>query len=281
MSQIDYYNVLGVSRDADKDQIRVAYRRLAFQYHPDRNADNPDAAERMKQINEAYAVLSDETKKRRYDSMKEQYGDTAYTHFRDSYSEHDIFSGSDINKIFEELARDFGFRGFDELFREFYGAGYKAFNFRKNGFTVKGFMFSSPGFFNRERSRVTEKGAASFPGPAELIRSIAGKIALLRPPSMGKDVMDKINLTEEHAQKGGPYDYLVKESGARLLVKIPPNVKEGQKIRLAGQGRQGRNGGEPGDLYLKIHIRRPFVKALVHQIRRMMSSVRSSPFGEK
>ncbi len=281
MSQIDYYNVLGVSRDADKDQIRVAYRRLAFQYHPDRNADNPDAAERMKQINEAYAVLSDETKKRRYDSMKEQYGDTAYTHFRDSYTENDIFSGSDINKIFEELARDFGFRGFDELFREFYGAGYKAFNFRKNGFTVKGFMFSSPGFFNRERSRVTEKGASSFPGPAELIRSIAGKIALLRPPSMGKDVMDKINLTEEHAQEGGPYAYLVKESGARLLVKIPPNVKEGQKIRLAGQGKQGRNGGEPGDLYLKIHIRRPFVKALVHQIRRMMSSVRSSPFGEK
>lgn len=281
MSQIDYYSVLGVSRDADKDQIRVAYRRLAFQYHPDRNADSPDAAERMKQINEAYAVLSDETKKRRYDAMKEQYGDTAYTHFRDSYSEHDIFSGSDINKIFEELARDFGFRGFDELFREFYGAGYKAFNFRKNGFTVKGFMFSGPGFFGREQARVTEKGAASFPGPAEIIRSIAGKIALLRPPAIGKDVMDKINLTEEHAREGGPYAYLVKESGARLLVKIPPNVKEGQKIRLAGQGRQGRNGGEPGDLFLKIHIRRPLVKALAHQFRRMMSAVRSSPFGEK
>lgn len=281
MSQIDYYSVLGVSRDADKDQIRVAYRRLAFQYHPDRNADNPDAAERMKQINEAYAVLSDETKKRRYDSMKEQYGDTAYTHFRDSYTENDIFSGSDINKIFEELARDFGFRGFDELFREFYGAGYKAFNFRKNGFTVKGFMFSGPGFFNRERARDTEKGAASFPGPLELIRSIAGKIALLHPPSTGKDVIDKITLTEEHARDGGPYAYLVKESGARLVVKIPPNVKEGQKIRLAGQGRQGRNGGEPGDLFLQVHIRQPLVKALVHQIRRMMSAIRSSPFGEK
>ncbi len=281
MNQIDYYSVLGVSRDADKDQIRVAYRRLAFQYHPDRNADDLDAAEKMKQLNEAYAVLSDEEKKRRYDAMKDQFGDTAYTHFRDSYSESDIFSGSDINKIFEELARDFGFRGFDELFREFYGNGYKAFNFRKNGFTVKGFMFNGPGLFGREQTRVTEKGASSFPGPVDFLRSMTGKIAQLRSPSAGKDVQDKITLTEEHARAGGPYAYLVKGNGSRLLVKIPPGVKEGQKIRLAGQGRQGRNGGEAGDLYLKVHIRRPLVKALVHQIQRLMSAVRSSPFGEK
>ncbi len=281
MNQMDYYSVLGVSKDADKDQIRVAYRRLAFQYHPDRNADDPEAAEKMKRINEAYAVLSDETKKRRYDSMKDQFGDTAYTHFRDSYSENDIFSGSDINKIFEELARDFGFRGFDEMFREFYGAGYKAFNFRKNGFTVKGFMFNGPGLFGRNRTKISEKGAASFPGPAELLRSVAGKIAMLRSPRSGRDVLDKITLTEDHARDGGPYAYLVRESGARLLVKIPKDVKEGQKIRLAGQGRPGVNGGEPGDLYLRIRIKRPLVKTVIHQIKRMASGLKSSPYGDK
>ena len=62
MSQQDFYKVLGVATDADEKQIKDAYRQLAFQYHPDRNSENPDAAEKMKQVNEAYAVLSNSKK---------------------------------------------------------------------------------------------------------------------------------------------------------------------------------------------------------------------------
>ncbi|MFA6009702.1 MAG: DnaJ domain-containing protein [Desulfobacteraceae bacterium] len=281
MNQIDYYSVLGITKDADKKEIRIAYRKLAFQYHPDRNADNPEAAEKMKQLNEAYAVLSDESKKKQYDSMKEQYGDTAYTHFRDSYSEHDIFSGSDINKIFEELARDFGFRGFDELFREFYGTGYKAFNFRKNGFSIKGFIFKGPGLFGEKQTKISETGAKSFPGPVDMFKSVVGKIAMFNTPKSGKDQFDKISLTEDHARDGGPYAYLVKDSETKLLVKIPKGMKDGQKIRLAGQGKTGKNGGENGDLYLKVYIKRPLIRAMMYHFKRLTSGLKSSPFGEK
>lgn len=281
MNQMDYYSVLGITKDADKKEIRIAYRKLAFQYHPDRNADNPEAAEKMKQLNEAYAVLSDEGKKKQYDSMKEQFGDTAYTHFRNSYSENDIFSGSDINKIFEELARDFGFRGFDELFREFYGTGYKAFNFRKNGFSIKGFILKGPGLFGEKRAKVSETGAQSFPGPVDMFKSVIGKIAMFSAPKSGKDQFDKISLTEDHAQDGGPYTYLVKDSETKLLVKIPKGVKDGQKIRLAGQGKPGKNGGENGDLYLQVCIKRPLIKALIYHVKRLASGMKSTPFGER
>ena len=124
MSQEDYYQILGVDQNATQTKIKEAYRQAAFKYHPDRNRDNVAAAEKMKKINEAYAVLSNPAKKTDYDDLKTQFGSSAYTHFRNNYSEQDIFSGSDINHIFEEMARSFGFRGSNEIFKEFYGRGY-------------------------------------------------------------------------------------------------------------------------------------------------------------
>ena len=120
MSQRDYYQIIGVDINAGSKQIKEAYRKLAFKYHPDRNKENPEASEKMKNVNEAYAVLSNPAKRREYDVLRQQFGSSAYSHFRKNYSEHDIFSGSDINHIFEEMARAFGFRGFDDIFRESY-----------------------------------------------------------------------------------------------------------------------------------------------------------------
>lgn len=110
MVQKDYYQVLGVDKNATAKQIKEAYRQLAFKFHPDRNKENTGTIEEMKKINEAYAVLSNSVKKREYDTLKNQFGSSAYTHFRNNYSEQDIFSGSDINHIFEEMARNFGLR---------------------------------------------------------------------------------------------------------------------------------------------------------------------------
>ncbi|MEQ8163248.1 MAG: DnaJ domain-containing protein, partial [Smithellaceae bacterium] len=133
MEQKDYYQILGVEKDAGEKQIRDAYRRLALMNHPDKNQDNPAAAERLKEINESYAVLSDPRKRKEYDALRQTYGSSAYNHFRRNYSDQDIFRGSDIQQIFEELSRAFGFRGFDDVFRESYGAGYRTFEFRRPG----------------------------------------------------------------------------------------------------------------------------------------------------
>jgi len=142
MEQNDYYQILGLDKDASQKQIKEAYRKLAFKYHPDRNKEHPETAEKMKRVNEAYAVLSDTEKRGEYDMLRQQLGSSAYSQFRTNYSEQDIFSGSDINQIFEEMARAFGFRHYDEIFRQFYGQGYRTFEFKKPGFTVSGFVFS-------------------------------------------------------------------------------------------------------------------------------------------
>ena len=131
MDQKDYYEILEVDREASPKKVKEAYRSLAFQCHPDRNGGGTDALERMKMINEAYAVLSDPAKRRQYDSLRQTYGNSAYNRFRDGYSEEDIFRGSDINQIFEEISRSFGFRGFEDIFREAYGSGYRTFEFRR------------------------------------------------------------------------------------------------------------------------------------------------------
>ena len=121
----DYYQTLGVPPNADPKKIKLAYRELAFQYHPDRNKENPAAAEKMKRLNEAYAVLSHVQKRREYDTLRREFGSSARHRFRQNYTEKDIFSGSDIHRILEEMAKSFGFRGYHDIFREFYGKGYQ------------------------------------------------------------------------------------------------------------------------------------------------------------
>ena len=150
--------MLGVSPDANDKQIKDAYRQLAFQHHPDRNAEDPASSEKMKRVNEAYAVLSNPRKRQEYDALRQRFGSSAYGQFRQNYSEQDIFRGSDINAVLEELARSFGLRGFDEIFKEFYGQGYQSFDFKKQGFSAKGFVFSP--LFGKQGPRQQVGGAA-------------------------------------------------------------------------------------------------------------------------
>lgn len=258
MPQNDYYQILEVDQQASSKQIKKAYRKLAFKYHPDRNSKNPDAAEKMKKINEAYAVLSDATKRREYNTFRQQFGSSAYSQFRQNYSEQDIFNGSDINQILEQMARAFGLRGFDEVFKEFYGQGYQKYEFRKPGFFAKSYYFSS----RRHTGEMNPGGLSLQGGIGKLARFFLKQFSGIELPEAGTDMNDTVSLSPEHARKGGPYAYYLRKKDKKLVVQIPPGVKHNQSIRLTGMGEDGKGGGKAGNLYLKIRIRKPLLQSI-------------------
>jgi curved DNA-binding protein len=247
----DYYQILGIERNASHEEIKKAYRRLALKYHPDKNKENPEAIEKMKEINEAYSVLSDPKKRKEYDSLWQQYGSFAYHRFRESYSEEDILRGSDINQIFEEFAKMFGFRSSEEILRDFYGSRYQSFEFRKPGFFATGFVFFGP--FGRRHQETPGFSEIPFPGIfGKLAKYVLKKKWGIEWTERGEDWHDVIYLTPEEAKKGTKIKYFHRRRGKDLMVRIPQGVKDGQKIRLKGMGGKGR---EPGDLYLKVKIK--------------------------
>ncbi|MEJ2730526.1 MAG: DnaJ domain-containing protein [Deltaproteobacteria bacterium] len=258
MSQDDYYQILEIDQKAGPRQIKDTYRKLAFKYHPDRNRENPETAEKMKRVNEAYAVLSDPAKRREYDAMRQQFGSSAYSQFRQNYSDQDIFSGSDINQILEQMARAFGLRGFDEIFKEFYGKGYQRYEFRKPGFFAKSYYFTGP-----RQSRGLNASAPLLQGSiGKLIRFFLKQFSGIELPEDGADLNDTIRLNPDFARRGGPYAYHLRGKDKKLVVKIPPGIRQNQRIRLAGMGEEGKGGGKAGDLYLKVRIRKPLLKSL-------------------
>jgi curved DNA-binding protein len=275
MNNKDYYKTLGVNEDATAEEIKKTYRKLAFQYHPDRNPGNEDM---MKEINEAYAVLSDSVKRREYDSYRQSYGSFARDRFRQAYTEQDIFRNSDIYHIFEELSKAFGFSRPEDIFSRntFYGTQYKTFEFKGPGFSGSFFFFGpmskvyqdmikeslsqtgqSPAYKLSLFSRIFLKGVEA------LQRHVAKKYGL-EMPERGKDIHDEIKITTELAGAGGKvlYHYMKPGNARDLMIKIPPGIREGQRIKLKGMGGNGRHGGNPGDLYLKVKIRTSFLKKI-------------------
>lgn len=226
MSQAGYYERLGLTKDADQSQIKDAYRKLAFQYHPDRNPDDEAAAETMKSVNEAYAVLSNPEKRAEYDRMRTMFGDRAHDQFRSSYSAEDIFRGSDINDIFETISRMFSEQGFggqngrqQSFYWDFNNAGANADGHKVNNF---------------------------------ILRKLMGTFM----PVAGDDVKDVIWVNDGLARSGGPYAYESIWQGKKLVVHVPPKVRDGQSIRLGGMGKPGKNGGPNGDLLLRVRVRK-------------------------
>lgn len=254
MEQKDYYSILGLEHDAGQKQVRDAYRRLALLHHPDRNKDFPEAADRMKEINESYAVLSDPQKRREYDALRQAYGSSAYGRFRQTHSDQDIFRDSDIQHIFEELSRAFGFRGFDDVFRESYGPGYRTFEFKRPGAFGRVFVSGFGG------GQSAGRGAPLGGYLEKLIRYGLKKKWGIELPEKGRDLQDFIVLSPELARLGGRIRYSCRKTDRELFVNIPPNMREGQKLRLKEMGEPGRAGGEAGDLYVTVHIRSSLIR---------------------
>lgn len=248
-STADYYSILGVSDRATAKEIKEAYRRMAFEHHPDRNRDNPAAAEAMKRVNEAYAVLSNPSQRREYDALRLQFGAAAQSRYRSGRTEQEIFSGSDINVVFEEMARAFGIRGVDQIFRDVYGPTYQGFEFKRPGLRVRVFGFGRP----IRPGGLQAPAGGLFAGIAR--RALQG-FRRGGLPADGADVHDRITLTPALAASGGPYAYLRRQGSKKLIVRIPSGVREGQRIRLAGMGEPGRHGGRNGNLFLEVRIRK-------------------------
>ncbi len=276
MEQKDYYKVLGVSEDAPSEEIKKTYRKLAFQYHPDKN---PGKEEMMKEINEAYAVLSDERKRREYNSYRQSYGFFARDKFRQTYTDQDIFKNSDINRVFAEMSRAFGFNRPEDIVSRstFYGNQFRAYQFKGPGFAGKSFFFFGPiSEAYRDTLKASLRQASRAPGYRHSLFSkilLKGMKALqnhlvkkygLELPERGKDIEHEITISPEIASAGGKvrYHYAISDNPRDLMIKIPPGIKEGLKIRLKGMGKAGRRGGESGDLYLKAKLHTPWLKKI-------------------
>ena len=215
MAKRDYYEVLGVARNAGEKDVRAAYRKLARKYHPDVNPNDKSAEARFKEIGEAYEVLSDKEKRAKYDRFGHNWQQMADQ---------------------EDAARRAGFG--PEAFRGGQGGG---------GFTWQ-----------------TRTGGADFEGFSDILdqilRGSAGRArAGFRggPQTMpGQDVEYPLEVTLAEAYAGT--SRLLQLEGPetkRLEVKIPPGVKDGSRVRMAGEGGPGLGGGPKGDLYLIISVR--------------------------
>ena len=277
MTDKDYYKVLGVYENAAAEDIKKTYRKLAFQYHPDKN---PGSEDMMKEINEAYAVLSDQKKREAYDSYRLTYGPSARGLFRQRYAEQDIFKDSDIYQIFEELSKSFGFSRPEDIFSRgnFYGNQYKTFEFKGPGVFGKGtFFFRQMPTGNRKHMTGTQfqtedtatrrssfSSSLLLKGLGLFQKHIAKKFGL-EIPENGRDLYDVIKITPEESVMGSKvgYQYLRGDNPRDLLVKIPAGIRDGQKIKLKGLGEEGKNGGTAGDLYLKVKIRIPLLKKIL------------------
>lgn len=279
----NYYDILGVKKDASDGEIKKAFRKKAMELHPDRNPDNPEAEEQFKKVNEAYAVLSDPQKKKQYDMFGEQG-------FHQRFSQEDIFRGTDFSRIFDEM----GFGG--NIFSQIFGGGGfggQGFGSRGGGFGQQntkgqdieypitiGFMdafqgaerrisFNMTGGGSRDltikipkgiksgaKLRVAGRGAASpvggEAGDLYVVVSVAEHPHFSR---QGADLETKIKLRLSQALQGCAID-LETLDGAKK-VKIPAGVQAGTKIRLKGLGFPIQGSGNRGDLYARVELEVP------------------------
>ncbi len=259
----DYYEVLGVSKNASKDEIKDAYRKLAMQYHPDRNKA-PDAEEKFKEISEAYAVLSDNEKRQQYDLL-------GHAGFDQRYSTEDIFRGADFESIF----RDIGF-GFGDLFRTFFGGGFGGGGFRERINRGQDLVYDLE-ITLEEAAKGTEKeilvprtekceicdGSGASPGTSPKTCpkcNGAGKVKHMRKSSFAMYVhvtpcstCRGKGILIESPCKNCSGTGLVKKR-RKISVKIPVGIDEGYQLRLRGEGEMAPNGGEAGDLYVLVHL---------------------------
>lgn len=239
----DYYEVLGIDKTADPATIKKAYRKLAKKYHPDSNVGNAAAAEKFKEVNEAYDILSNPEKKKLYD----QFGHAAFD--GTGAGAYDANGGFNTNGNFNG-----GFGGFsDGAFHGFGGSGTHTYHFEGGeGDDIFGDIFGNM-FGKGKKSRFS----GSFHQGGSGFNSYSGGFGADAANEKGSDAQAEINISFDDAAFGA--DRVITLSGAdgsrqNLQVHIPAGIGEGQSIRLKGKGNPGLGSGEAGDLLIKVHV---------------------------
>ncbi|OQX60502.1 MAG: molecular chaperone DnaJ [Desulfococcus sp. 4484_241] len=246
----DYYEVLGVSRDASEAELKKQYRKIALKYHPDRNPDDKDAEEKFKEASEAYSVLSDPEKRRIYD----QFG-------------HAGLEGSGAGGGFEDIFSSFG-----DIFEDFFGfgpgrrsrRGPRKGNDLRYDLTID-FMDAA---FGKETEIEIEKlarcsecgGSGCKPGTSpETCRYCGGTGQTTRSQGffVVRSTCSACGGTGSHIPfpcpkcRGGGKERIRK----KVAIRIPAGVDSGSRLRLAGEGEPGEPGAQPGDLYVFINVK--------------------------
>lgn len=247
----DYYELLGVGRNAGEEEIKKAYRKLALKYHPDRNPGDKQAEEKFKEISEAYQVLTDSEKRAQYD----QFGHAAFG------TEGPFRGGFDFSSGFEDI--------FGDIFGEFFGAGAAKRRGRVRGNDLRYNLtlnFEEAVFGAEKKIKIPRQGpcdtchgSGSKPGSSP--RSC--------PTCRGRGQVSfqqgffNVSRTCNQCRGQGTIitDPCASCSGAgyvrrlhTLSVKIPPGVDSGSRLKLRGEGEGGAAGGAPGDLYVVIQV---------------------------
>ncbi len=262
----DYYEILGVSKGVGKDEIKQSYRRLAMQYHPDRVAADKkaQAEEKFKEISEAYAVLSDDSKRGQYDKFGHAGIDSQYT-------SEDLFRGVDFSSVFSDL----GFGGgsiFEQLFSDF-GFFSQSSNTRSNrSHRGRDLEFKLELEF-KEAIKGTTK-TITFPSYGECNKcsgsgAKSGKLKTC-PQCHGSGRYSTqrnfFSLTTTCSQCRGAGSIITEPCSAcsgsgrihdtrKFEVKVPAGVDSGSALRLSGKGEPGKNRGPAGDLYIYINVK--------------------------
>ena len=256
----DYYEVLGMQKGASKDEIKDAYRKLAMQFHPDRNKD-AGAEERFKEISEAYAVLSDDQKRQTYDNLGHQGFDQRYT-------SEDIFRGADFDSVFRDM-------GFGDIFRTFFGGGgFQGYEERNRGqdlaynleITLEEAARGTEKEIEIPRTERCDVCGGSGANPGTSARTCprcggAGKVQNIR--KAGFATYMQVSVCPVCKGKGKIIDSpctncrgagLVRKR-RKITVKVPMGIDEGYQLRLRGEGEMADPDGEPGDLYVVVHVK--------------------------
>jgi molecular chaperone DnaJ len=263
----DYYEVLGIEKGASQDEIKKAFRKLAFQYHPDRNKE-PQAEEKFKEISEAYAVLSDPEKKQQYDMF-------GHAGISGRYSAEDIFRGVNLQDIFTEFG--FGDDLLSRIFGGIFGGGFNGFQ-RQRGprrgsdlqtrieVDLEKAAFGTEVEISLNRLQKCSRcdGTGAEPGTdlstcskcngrgriEHRTQSLFGQMIRVVTCDMCNG-RGKMAETPCKSCRGRSLE----ERRSRLNVKVPPSIEDGTQLILRGQGEDSTFGGPPGDLYVTVRVR--------------------------
>ncbi len=218
----DYYKILGVSKNASQDEIKKAYRKLAQQYHPDKNKGDENAEEKFKEISEAYEVLRDPEKRKKYDNLG-----SSYNNFRHRGGRNQEFNWQDWF-----APGGTGRRTSGERFRSF------------------GDVFGGRGSVSDFFEKIFGGGFGGGIDEEEIFGGRGGASRSAR----GQDILTEVEISLEEAFKGTSR-MLTIDGNEKMEIKFRPGIKDGHIMKISGKGQQGQGGGQRGDLKIKVKVK--------------------------